>query len=479
MRFADQVVSTVDASTRPKLVAGARQLVAKVAADEEKKLVVALGKLGIDWTPAAAPAGAPGAANVDVSLAVTPGGTVHAGDEITLTATAKNTGTATAYRVLPRIDADDSLFEDVELPIGKLGPGETKTFSTKIKVPLDAYDRVDQLALEVREAPTAPVHTATTELHLEAAPHPVFAYSWQLVETSGNGDGLVQPGESYKLLVSVKNAGLGPTHSATVLLRNATGDGVTLGTSRVELKAPLAPGEVKQLEMPLSTDASLKADEVTLELVAYDSDLNAETSDKLHFPVRAAVPGHAAQGTVTVKQPVAIRAGAADDASIVGEAPHGASYVEVGTFGAWTKVNLDQGGSRIGFVPTRDLASGGSGMGSYAATWNANPPRISLAMKTLETTADTFKLEGTASDDQHVEDVYAFVSNQNAKIDQRKVFYHSNRGGKNGKLVDFTAELPLWPGSNMITVVARSSAEVRTMKTVFVYRDPARTASTP
>jgi carboxyl-terminal processing protease len=475
MRFADQLVSTVTASTRPKLVAGARQLVAKVAADEEKKLVAALGKLGIDWTQAAAQTGA---ANVDVSLAITPTGTVHAGDEITLTATAKNTGTATAYRVLPRIDTDDSLFEDLEMPIGELAPGETKTFSTKIKVPLDAYDRVDQLALEVRQAPTAPVHTATTELHLEAAPHPVFAYSWQLVD-KGNGDGLVQPGEHYELHVAVKNAGLGPTHSATVLLRNVTGDGVTLDTSRVELKAPLAPGETKEVVLPLSTDASLTADEVVLELVAYDSDLDVQTSDKLHFPVRAAVPGHAAQGTVTVKQRVAIHAGAADDTSVVGEAPHGASYAELGTFGAWTKVKLDQGGSRIGFVPTRDVTSGGSGTGSYAAVWNATPPRISLAMKTLETTADTFKLEGTASDDQHVEDVYAFVSNQNAKIDQRKVFYHSNRGGKNGKLVDFTADLPLWPGSNMITVVARSSSEVRTLKTLFVYRDPARTASTP
>ena len=97
---------------------------------------------------------------------------------------------------------------------------------------------------------------------------------------------------------------------------------------------------------------------------------------------------------------------------------------------------------------------------------------------TLETNADQYKLQGTVSDETHVEDVYIFVANQTAKIDNRKVFYRSNRGGKDPKTIDFAADLPLWPGSNMITVVARSSSEVKSVKTMFVYRDPPRTAQT-
>jgi hypothetical protein len=42
----------------------------------------------------------------------------------------------------------------------------------------------------------------------------------------------------------------------------------------------------------------------------------------------------------------------------------------------------------------------------------------------------------------------------------------------------FSSDLPLWPGSNMITVVARANAEVKSVKTMFVYRDPPRTAQT-
>ncbi len=79
----------------------------------------------------------------------------------------------------------------------------------------------------------------------------------------------------------------------------------------------------------------------------------------------------------------------------------------------------------------------------------------------------------------HVEDVYVFVSNPTAKIESKKVFYRSNRGGKNDKQLEFAADLPLWPGSNAVTVVARENNDVRSVKTLFVYKDAPRTAATP
>ena len=125
------------------------------------------------------------------------------------------------------------------------------------------------------------------------------------------------------------------------------------------------------------------------------------------------------------------------------------------------------------------VASGGSGQGQFTQVWNSTPPMIALSVKGLETSAETFKLSGNVSAEQHVEDVYIFVSNQSAKIESRKVFYRSNRGGKDGKQLEFAADLPLWPGSNMVTVVARASSEVRSVKTMFVYRESPRTAQAP
>jgi len=253
---------------------------------------------------------------------------------------------------------------------------------------------------------------------------------------------------------------------------------VILDKSRFTIGA-LAPGQTKDLEFPLATDATLKADEVVLELMAYDAQLDSQSSDKLHFKVQPSVSDARVGGAVTVRKQAMIRSGAADDTSLVGFAQKGASYNVIGTFGPWTKVKLNAGGSKVGFIATDSLSSGGSGTGSYVPFWSSTPPSIALHTKTLQSGSDVYKLQGSITDEQHVEDVYIFVENRTAKVEQKKVFYRSNRGGKDGKAMDFAADLPLWPGSNMITVVARENAEVRSVKTMFVYREPARTAQTP
>jgi len=474
MRFAKEMVAGTSFSSRPKLLASATKVVARVRGEEEKKLTTALATIGVDWT--APPAQQTDNANLEVSIAATPGDTVKAGTDIAITATVKNTGTGAAWRVHPRIQADDNVFQDVELPIGKVGPGETKTFTAKVKVPLDAIDRTDRLGIELREARNAPARVLPAAVKIESLPRPTFAYSWQLVD-EGNGDGLVQRGEKYKLLVTVKNTGQGPATEATALLRNATGDGVILDKSRFEMKE-LAPGQQKDIEFPLATDATLKADEMVLEVIAYDANLDVQASDKLKFKVQAGVKGENARGEVTTKQAVAIRSGAAEDASVVGSATKGASYSVTGRFNGWVKVKLTQGGSRVGFIPETAVSAGGSGQSTFAPYWHSTPPSIALASKASDTTANTFKLQGTVSDETHVEDVYIFVDNKGSKIENRKVFYRSNRGGKDGKAVDFTADLPLWPGSNLVTIVARENSEVRSVKYLYLYRDPPRTAST-
>jgi carboxyl-terminal processing protease len=214
--------------------------------------------------------------------------------------------------------------------------------------------------------------------------------------------------------------------------------------------------------------------------MAYDAKLDVQASDKLRFRVSAAAKGEPARGEVTTKQAIAIRAGAADDSSLVGGAAKGVSYTVLGIYNQWAKVKLNQGGSKVGFIPQSALVQGGSGSSSFTPYWNSTPPSIALATKNLDTNANSFKLMGSVSDESHVEDVYIFVANHGAKIDNRKVFYRSNRGGKDKKLLDFAADLPLWPGSNMVTIVARENSEVRSVKTLYLYRDPPRTAqSTP
>ena len=477
IKFAKEVASSTAQPSRPKLVASAGRIVARVRADEEKKLVAALNGITVDWS---APVASAETASLDVSVVTSPARKAKAGEIVSVTTTVKNTGAGTAYRVLSRLHTDDSTFDDTELPIGKIAPGETKTFTTKVKVPKDALDRVNHISVEIKEARNAAARITPTELHVEAAPRPTFAYAYQLID-DGNGDGLVQKGEKFRLQVQLKNTGVGPTQEATVVLRNATGDGVVLGKSRIELKdTPIAPGQVRDVEFPISTDNAIKGDELAVELIAYDAALDVQSSEKLRFPLQQAVSGSRASGeqVVSVKTAAIIRSGAANTTSVVGTAPRGASYPAIASYGPFTKVKLD-GGKRVGFIPTTSLGGGGSATGTFIPTWNSTPPVIALNVKSLETSAETYKLSGMVNDEEKVEDLYIFVSNSHAKIDSRKVFYRSNRGARDIKQLSFAADLPLWPGSNMVTVIARSNAEVRTVKTMYVYRDPPRTAQAP
>ncbi len=114
MRFAKDMLAGTSMPSRPKLLAAAAKTVARVRADEEKKLVAALGTIGVDWS--APPTAQADNANLEVSIATT-GDAIKAGTDIAITATVKNNGTGPAWRVHPRLQADDSVFQDVELPI--------------------------------------------------------------------------------------------------------------------------------------------------------------------------------------------------------------------------------------------------------------------------------------------------------------------------------------------------------------------------
>ncbi len=470
MRIAKNLVSSVNSATRTGLVKAAAATITRTRVEQDKKLIDALAKINVNWTATAAV----GATTLEGSLSANTTA-AKAGETLAVTATVKNTGPTAASRVLARIHADDYSFDDMELPIGAIAPGETKTFTTKIKLPKDALSRVDRLTLEVREAKNAKATTQPFEIAITETPRPVFAYSYQLVD-DGNGDGLVQKGEKFRLQVTIKNTGLGASDEASAILRNASGDGVLLDKSRFEIGV-LAPGQSRELAFPVSITNALHGDKLILELIAYDAALDSQASDKLKFDIAPALVLQPGKGSAVIRSKSAqLFAGAAANTTVIGTASKGASFPVLGTAGGFSKINL--GNNRIGFVANADVAAGSGGLGMFTAAWNSTPPAIALSLPTLKVAVANYTLNGTVSDDSHVEDVYIFVSNNSAKIDSRKVFYRSNRGGKTEGKLDFSAAVPLWPGANQITIIARENQEVRSTKTINILRDATATAAT-
>ena len=401
---------------------------------------------------------------------------------MTVTATVKNTGTGAAYRVLPRIQADDGVFEDFELPIGKVAPGETKTFTAQAEgAEGRARSRRSARPRGPRGAQRDRARHAGRGPRSKPLPRPVFAYAWQLVD-DGNGDGLVQRGEKYHLQVRSRTPARAPTQDAQVLLRNATGDGVDLDKSRFELKDALAarPDQGRSSSRSRPTRRS-RRDEMVLELMAYDPNLDASRATSSTSRSPPASPASRRKGDVTVKAPSTIHAGAADDTSVVGTAPQGRELsgdrdvrpVDEG------QARRERHQGRLHRRPRRSRA-GGAGTSPFTPTWNSTPPLISLTSKCARDQRRHVQAAGHG----HRRAARRGRLRLRVEPDARRsraarCSTARTAAARTASTLDFATDLPLWPGSNMVTVVARANNDVRSVKTVYVYRDPPRTAATP
>ena len=101
--------------------------------------------------------------------------------------------------------------------------------------------------------------------------------------------------------------------------------------------------------------------------------------------------------------------------------------------------------------------------------WQVTPPVLTVTAPTV-VTGETVRVKGRASDDRLVRDVYIRVWNRDAKVPMKKVFYLPNRPNGDRTKLDFEADVPLWPGSNMVQVFARESNDVQSLHTVVVLK---------
>ena len=124
---------------------------------------------------------------------------------------------------------------------------------------------------------------------------------------------------------------------------------------------------------------------------------------------------------------------------------------------------------RPAFATTADLTRGGSGTPVYRQEWDVTPPVLSVNAPTV-VTGGTAHLTGAATDNTEVKDIYIRVWNRESKLPPKKVFYLPNKGEKTR--LSFEADVPLWPGSNLIQVFARESNEVQSVQTVMVLQRP-------
>ncbi len=483
---------------RSEMLRGAGPVIRGVFEERLALLDSRLEEVGIDWSPA--PSGATatlGSDSVRATLDIRAEGdilTPGLGTPVAITVT--NDSDEPIHRL--RAITEGDFFSGREYVFGQLAPGETREFSNKSWPALWLHSRTEEVIWHFF-ADSGPVPPKLVgKLRITEVPHPRFAFTYQLVDdgtgkSQGNGDGLVQAGESIELLVMVENVGDGATAdlwkaergllsagddadgdgkadkpSAFVRLKNASGDAIFL--ERGSAWFSLAPGERVQERLHFRVADDL-GDRTHLQVVidVQDTKFLEASSAELSIPLHASSdPIAKVHRVVKPKGAYAeVRSGASALAPIIARLEGPASAT--GRLSEWFRVPLEWGGS--GWVSDSHVTGGNRrDIGTPVLHLSYAPPIVRLDHNPGGTSvvADRIILEGEVTDDELVKDLYIFVN-------KRKVSYQ--RLGTSVSAHRFEVEVELSEGENEIEIHARDGQDLSGRLSLSVYRESATAAA--
>jgi carboxyl-terminal processing protease len=480
IRFARELLARAPFPDRARLLEAAGLLVGERRLEEEKRLEARLAQLGVEWAAPAIPA--KGTPRAVVTVTPPAGRAQKAGEVVQWTVTVENRGDAPFRRLRAWSQAEKNYFLDRrEFVFGTIRPGERRSWSVPLRLPRSLDSRRDEVTLHFEDDQGKAPADVLTSLDVVESPRPLFAYSLQVDDRKGgNGDGLPARGESFTVRIDVRNVGPGPSGDKTFVTLKNLGDEKLFIKKGREVVGAIKPGESRtasmEIELKPGTGATLP---VRVQVI--DEKSGEYLSQKLSLPV---APGSEAvaveSGGVRVeKAEVVIRGGASATAGVVATARKGAVLPLTGAVAGFRRVEWARG--RFGFLASADASPSRSPRsGGAVEAWQHEPPRITLvpdpARGAPVVEAETFRLAGSAQlppsadPDARLRDVYIFVNDE--KVFFRVVPENASGGataGANGRL-DFTADLPLKPGQNVVTVFAREDQELQSRRSVVIFR---------
>ncbi len=476
IRFAKELLARAPFAERAPLVEAARQLVGERRAEEESRLQARLSQLGVDWS--SGPVASAPRASVTVTPA--PGKRVQVGETVPWTVTVENRGNGPLRRLRAWTMVDKNpLLDHREFVFGLVKPGEKRSWTVPLRLPRGQESRRDDVTLHFEgEGGRAPPDTVTS-LEVVERPKPLFAFSVQVDDDAGgNGDGLIERGEDVQLRVDVRNAGPGPSGERTYVLLKSLGDEKVFVKKGRQVLGALKPGEVKTAFLAFEVKKGFKPDAVPVRLQVVDEKLDEYVSEKLDLPVAPEAPPRSpAHGTVRVTAAEAVlQAGAGTPAFPVALIPKGAVLPVLGRVGAFYKVELQKGHHAFAAASQVEPSPKARREGTATPVWQREPPRIALSPDPGRgapvADGDHWRLQGTASTPPAVagagtrlRDVFIYVNDQ-------KVFFKVVPEAGASRSMDFSANLPLKPGNNTVTVYAREDEEFQSRRSLVVYQRP-------
>lgn len=475
----------------------------RLAADEEVRIGAALARDDIDWSSPPRDEPLP---QLHATVTVTGKQPIAAGEAFGLTVAVENRGSQTAHRVHAITDCVHDELDGIEIMFGAIAAGATVTRDVKLHVMPwhSAFTDAIDVDVHVGLPGAEPDAEARAMFEIVGAPRPSLAYEYWIVDdpalaavaparplpedgsalapmtVTGNGDGMLQPGERVLLAYVAHNFGPGTSPDTRALVRNSSGRQGLLEEGFASLGA-LAPGAhvAGAFGLTIHEDAD-RSVPLELELVLGDATLRTAAQDQLRFRVLEAaerfVPG---RGAVRVGDEAArLYEGAHPSAPIGATAKTGDTLAVVGTLGGYHVIDGGGQGRRL-FLPSTLVgltpAPAKASVVAPQRRVQVRPPQVELRDVPLSTTAAVVQVRGTVTHPERARDVVVLVRPPGTAQVDHKVHYQANDAttGEAARRLEFEAAVPLEPGGNRISVLARDGAKVVQRHDVWIYRAPA------
>ncbi|RMF88671.1 MAG: hypothetical protein D6736_09890, partial [Nitrospinota bacterium] len=287
IRLATRILHSASSWKRSTILQEVGPVIKAVEQKEEEAITQALRTLGVDWT-----VGEQGSEPPRLSATVRfdkEGGVVRGGEELQMTITVQHEGGGPVYRLSARTESADPTFDNKEFVWGKLQAGESKSWTVSIKVPKGALTHEEEVRVKFREYFNHTPPDLIQVVTVQGLPRPRFAYAYRIVDDGthqsvGNGDGIIQRGETIALQVMVQNRGAGPSEEGVASLRTRRYEEIFLQRGRVKIGS-IPPGGTEEVFFLFQVREKLEGEEAPLELSIIDPVFNEMLFDKITLPV--------------------------------------------------------------------------------------------------------------------------------------------------------------------------------------------------
>lgn len=472
-----RLLLSVGTSRRLQTLAKSKGFFPKERKNQETKIVAAFKKLGIDWSQDSR-----GNGTVTLVPKITLGkkGKIKGGQKLQIKVEVTNRGDTPAFRVRAETFATNSRMKNLEFFLGKIPPGKTRAAKVEVRIPKGYPAQMDKILFKFFEAYDHSPKAVVKEVEIQSLDKPEFAYTYHLKESkSADGDGLFEKGERLDLFLSVKNTGKGPTQEAYAEMRNLSGSALFVHKGRFKIKR-LRPGASRtyRFTFELKKTPSKSHGIARVRVKVRDCVMGAEVGERLVFKIwPQIVKINTYSNTVKPKASVFkngkelfLRLCPDAKCSPLARVHKNSSFKATKRVSGWLLTTIK--GKKAFIKESLVQKTSGRAHPKVDPFWEVIPPKIKVSKVKKVVRKKTIAIRGRATHVLGIADVFIRVSNMDKKIISRKVFYKSSLAQKKTKSLDFSAQVPLWEGKNLVEIVARENDRVTISKLFVILKTP-------